>query len=389
MNRYFFLFILLIIPPTLLLAGDKPLWLWYEPYTEIYSPSFSMAGDELVVVRKKHIPDFAEAEMFSETQLAEYYAPIEKDERYADPEIVILKIGTNTISRVDWGWSPVFSSDGRQIAYEHQKNPISRFRVLAKTLAGNDIRIFNRNNKITTILATPDSGHLSDPLFSSDGKYVVYSLGDAINGDFAGNVGIGRVSIDDKSSEILYPPTKEFGLYHIIDPKHFISNHLIALRSKPTSGGTFLAKSYKYELLDIGPPTKSIYTYYRYENQQIKRVIYAWSLLSFGPTGSGGLLIYDGGWHSAGQEIQSCRTSSAEVPGILSPNGSMTAVIVPKGIDIRYTQNQHTLKTIKIKGRIQNITWSSDSRRIAVVVTKYQDYEMEIFSRDELSVFEL
>jgi len=89
-------FLMLGLAPIRVLAGDGPLWSWHEADTEIYSPSFSNNGEELVIVRKRHIPDFHEAEEISESKRKKRSAPIDKNERYADPEVVILKIGTKT-----------------------------------------------------------------------------------------------------------------------------------------------------------------------------------------------------------------------------------------------------------------------------------------------------
>src|SRR5690349_3243287 len=90
-------------------AAGEPVWTWQEPDTELYQPSFSRDGREVAVVRKRHIPDFAEAENLTADELRKRNEPIDKDERYADPEVVIFKIGGKEAVRVDWGWSPAFS----------------------------------------------------------------------------------------------------------------------------------------------------------------------------------------------------------------------------------------------------------------------------------------
>src|SRR5882757_8065523 len=112
-------------------AGGKLTWTWHESGTELYSPRFSTAGNEITIVRKRHIPDGGEAEDLSPEELRKRMAPLEKDERYADPEVIFLTIGDSAVTRVDWGWDPTFSPDGREIAYACQKTPMSKVRVLA------------------------------------------------------------------------------------------------------------------------------------------------------------------------------------------------------------------------------------------------------------------
>ena len=380
MNRICLL--LLLLAPAYVAAEDKPLWTWHEPATELYSPSFSKNGEELTLVRKRHIPDGHEAEEHPQAELKKGFEGIDKNERYADPEVVIVKVGTKVASRVDWGWAPAFSPDGQQVVYAYQKKPISGFRVLAETLAGNDIRIFRRDGKGITTLATPASGYLSDPIFAPDGMHVVYSLGDATNGAWGGNVGIGRVSIDGKNNEILYPALKEFGLFHLIGPKQYVGTRLVALRSKPTSAGTYIANSYSYELLDLGPPTKVVYAWTDHESNERPQ--------GFGASADGTLLVYDHGWRQVGTKMKRARNPSTDDdPGILSPDGRTIAVVESSDLNLRDRETQKPLKAIKVKGEIRAVAWSHDSHRVAVVSTRYKDAGQEIFDHDEIAIFGL
>ncbi len=361
-------------------GADEPLWSWHEAHTEIYSPSFSKSGDEIALVRKKHTADFHEAEELPEAEKKKLSDPIKKNERYADPEVVILKIGNNEAARVDWGWSPAFSPDGQQLVYAYQKKPISRVRVLAANLAGNDIRLFRRDSKAISVLATPERAYFSDPIFTPDGKHIVYSLSGATNGDWGGNIGIARVSIDGTGNEILYPLTKDFELYHLIDSKRYIGERLFALRSKPTSGGVHMAESYLYELLDVGPPAKPVYTWATEKGSD--------EPMTFCSDGKGEVLVYDGGWHPvAAAKSDPKPASEDETPGVLSPDGRLLARVGDDGLEILEFPGQKVLKTIKVRGGIESVTWSPDSRRFAVVTTRYRE-GTEIFDHDEIAVYE-
>jgi WD40 repeat protein len=362
-------------------AADEPLWSWHEAHTEIYSPGFSKSGDEIVLVRKKHTADFHEAEELPEAEKKKLSDPIKKNARYADPEVVVFKIGNNAAARVDWGWSPAFSPDGQQVVYAYQKKPISRLRVLAANLAGNDIRLFRRDTKAIRVLATPASAYFSDPIFAPDGKQVVYSLSGATNGDWGGNIGIARVSIDGSGNEILYPATKDFELYHLIDSKRFIGDRLFALRWKPTSAGVHMAESYLYELLDVGPPTKAVYTWATEKGSE--------EPMAFCSDEKGEVLVYDGGWHAiAAAKSDRKPASEDEMPGVPSPDGRLLARAGDDGLEILEFQSQKVVKTIKVRGGIESVAWSPDSRRFAVVTTRYRE-GTEIFDHDEIAVYEL
>ena len=362
-------------------AVDEPLWSWHEAHTEIYSPNFSKSGEEIALVRKKHTADFHEAEELPESEKKKLSDPIKKNERYADPEVVILKIGNNEAARVDWGWSPAFSPDGQQVVYAYQKKPISRLRVLAENLAGNDIRLFRRDTKAISVLATPASAYFSDPIFAPDGKHVVYSLSGATNGDWGGNIGIARVASDGTGNEILYPATKDFELYHLIDSKQYVGDRLFAMRSKPTSGGVHMAESYLNELLDVGPPTKPVYTWPTEKGSE--------EPMTFSSDAKGEVLVYDGGWHpiTAAKSDRKPATED-ETPGVPSPDGRLLARVGDEGLEILEFETQKVVKTIKVRGGIESIKWSPDSRRLAVVTTRYRE-GTEIFDHDEIAVFGL
>ena len=380
-NRVFLGAVLLGLASIHARAADEPLWSWHEAATEIYSPSFSKSGDEIALVRKKHTADFHEAEELPEAEKKKLSDPIKKNERYADPEVVIFKIGNDAAARVDWGWSPAFSPDGQQLAYAYQKKPISRFRVLAANLAGNDIRLFRRDTKAISVLATPASAYFSDPIFAPDGKHVVYSLSGATNGEWGGNIGIARVSVDGTGNEILYPATKDFELYHLIDSKRYIGDRLFAMRSKPASSGVHMAESYLCELLDVGPPPKPIYAWPTEKGSE--------EPMTFCSDAKGEVLVYDGGWHPI-TAAKSDRKPDPEdeTPGVPSPDGRLLARVGDSGLELLEFQSQKVMKTIQVRGGIESITWSPDSRRFAVVTTRYRE-GTEIFDHDEIAVYGL
>lgn len=358
-------------------AADKPVWTWQEPDTELYHPAFSKDGTEIAIVRKKHIPDFAEAESLSAEEIKKRNEPIDKDERYADPEVIVLRVGDKNPMRVDWGWSPAFSPDGSLIAYAFQKKPISRFRMLARTMEGNDIRLYRRSDKTIRTLAEPSTGFLDSPVFAPDGGKIIYAFGDAINGEYGGEVGVGQVSLDGKVGDPLYAPAKDFELFHLVSSPHFAGDRVLITRSKPTAGGVHLAESYTTELLDLGPPAKPLYTWPGKDPFA--------EVQDFAVTPEKEVLVYDGGWRPVSGK-------PADVPGKEAPSGSLSpdtrfmAVMTNSGVDIVDRATGRILRQLELAGSIQSAVWSPDSKRLAVIGS---EMEGEKFIADLLQVFDI
>jgi dipeptidyl aminopeptidase/acylaminoacyl peptidase len=359
-------------------AETKPAWTWQEPNVEIYQPSFSADGKEIVLVRKRHIPDYAEAEGLSEAELKKRTAPIDENMRYADPEIVILKIGDPKAKYVDWGWSPVFSPDGSNIVYAFQEKAISRFRILAESMAGNDIRIYNRADTTSRVLAEPKSGYLDEPIFSPDGTKIIYSFCDATNGAYGGSVGLGEVSLDGAQSKVLLEPAKDFDLFRLVSSPRYIGGRLLAIRSQPLAGGVHLADGYRSELLDVGSPAKPLYTWTGTDPFSEGR--------DFAGTSLENLKVYDEKWRPVSGKAESSKEGVTPPAGTFSPDGRFLDVVSDKGIDIVERATGKTLHQIEIPGGIQGLAWSPDSRRFAIVETQKDG---EKFLADVLKVYDI
>src|SRR5262245_51820091 len=165
--------------------SDGIAWRWHLQGYDLYGPAFSPDGTEIVLVRQRHTLDGHEAEEAPTEKLEENRRMIATDPRSADPEVIVVQVRSGEASeRIDWGWMPAFAPDGTKIAFAAQTNPISAYRVLASTLAGNEIRIYDRRTQEIDVLAKPVTGYFADPVFSPDGRRLVFSLADAINGSF-------------------------------------------------------------------------------------------------------------------------------------------------------------------------------------------------------------
>jgi hypothetical protein len=351
---------------------------WHRSDTELYSPVFSPNGNEIALVAKRHMPDGEEAEAMTKGELKRREARIDRDPRYADPVIYVLHLRDRTTERVDYGWDPAFSPDATSLAYAFQFHAISRFRVLAETLADNDICVFDRTTKVSKIIAKPDSGHLSSPQHSPDGRAVVFGLGGAINGAYAGLVGVGSVNLEDHLTSDIYPRLKAFNLPRLIKSFGFVGADLFAIVETPTGSGMYLANSYRTELVKI-------------ENEPY--VVYSWGDLpvgraastAFGVGTSGSLRVYDTTWRNLGDradEAQLPTSRGPSDPGVLSPDGRWLARRARKRLEIVDLSTNQLKRSIQTSAEIQEVTWSPDSARLAWIAIG----DPEKFRFDELHV---
>ncbi|MBK9586276.1 MAG: PD40 domain-containing protein [Alphaproteobacteria bacterium] len=387
LNDYF---CLIGILATLFIAGfgprqdspspDAPEWSWYEGGVELYSPQFSPDGMSVVVVRKRHSYDGHEAESILDDEIKRHEARIDADPRYADPQVVILT-PNGPIETVDWGWEPAFSPDGAKIAYSAQVLPISRYRVLASTLEGNEIRIYDRTANTSRTLAKPEAGYLTEPIFSPDGKQVAYSIGGAVNGAYGGNVGLGRVSIVSELNETLVPPTKTHGLFHLVNAKGFQSDRLLVIRCIPVKEGTFLSDEYRCDLLGADSLDTDIYSWGT-------RTLDDMNTFSFVPVAKDNLLVFDRGWRQVKQTSGTPSQTNLDYlsdPGAVSPNGLQTAHTSGSTVYIRDLVTGRLQRQFEVGGQIQELMWAPTSNRLAVIVTE----RLEPFSHDTLFVFSI
>ena len=177
-----------------------------DPFARLLRPD----GLEVAVTLKVHIPDGHEAESETQAQTLErrnhMEAQIRKDPRAFDPVVTIVKLADGKIERVDFGYEPDFAPDGASLAFQFQKKPISGFRALARAMAGNEIRIWDRKTRRTRVLATPTQGSFGSPSFAPDGRTVAFGLQEAVNGAYSGMVGIGRVDL--ATGKVVFPFAK-------------------------------------------------------------------------------------------------------------------------------------------------------------------------------------
>lgn len=348
---------------------DGIAWRWNLTGYDLYDPAFSPNGSEIVLVRQRHTPDGGEAIGVPRERLDENRRLIAADPRYADPEVIVLHVGSGEASdRIDWGWEPAFAPDGMTIAFAAQTNPISQYRVLASTLAGNEIRIYDRRTGEIDVLAKPETGYFADPLFSPDGRRLVFSLADAVNGAYGENIGIATADLEAGTVEIVYPVTHEHDLLHRVHPKRFVGGRLLARVCSPDEPGMWLANHYNCDVVAPGLPSETVFSWGRRPLEDLRH-------LDFAASPEGELLIHDDGWHPSTRSAGTPDRDSYPFDGArtVSPDGRLVAESAFSAVRIRPVADRAAQgRSWEFEGEMREATWSPDSKHLAIVVTQYR-----------------
>lgn len=354
-----------------------------EVNTELYSPVFIPGSAKVAFVKKKHEPDFHEAEAYSESELQAFRGKSETDPRWSDPEVTLLP-GDGTASiKVDYGWNPEASTKGDQLYYVHQKKPISGKRVLAETQAGNEIFAYDIATNKSREVAAPESGYLDLPTAHPTDDMIAYAICDATNGAYGGNVGIGIYDATKGTRRTALAPAKHFELYDLVGSPIWVGSNLVVARRTPLGKGVWLADSYKFDVLNLaGEAPKVIYD--RKEPVDlVKNQVHIEYL-------AGKLAVSD---DAKSVEIapddgkvlnETTLSSDSELKPLGSPDGSHEFSMDGKKIVVKNRQSGETL-TALVTGELVTAVWSPGSRRMLMVMTinKKKNGE-EVFDRDRL-----
>ena len=216
-----------VLAPAVSRAGyAEPVWSRAEH--EVYSPRFSPDGRRVAFVINGHWPDGGELVGMDEKRYAELRAKLDAktkaDPRWNDPRIVVLDLDTKKLTEVDFGYDPAFSPDGATLAYQRQKKVITGRRILADTLEGNSICLWHSETGKSEILIEPEKDYLASPLFSPDGRKLAYAQAGHANGAWGGDLGVMLYDFESKKSEPLPPPPWE---KPVIVSKAFRDQHLV------------------------------------------------------------------------------------------------------------------------------------------------------------------
>ncbi len=373
-------------------AEGAAAWSYHEKNYEIYTPQLSPDNNKLLFVRKLHAPDGHEAELYSKEELQRIRSRVQANNRIEDPEIVLMDVSAKNARRIDYGWNPIFSSDQRKIAYAHQKKPISGYRVLAAAQAGNEICEYDLTLQKSATAASPAAGYLSKPVYGRNGM-LAFALSDAVNGAWGGDIGVGSADPATGSQKVHYAPAKEHDLYHLVLQFAPNGDTYGVLRMRLLTGGTYLADSYAYELVDA----------------QSGALLYDWGAGDISKAGSIGFRmcpsgpeVYDKSWRPLAQSAASAKTQSAaaakarapgkaeektqeQAAGASSPDCVYTATHTEREVTLLAARGGAKRRWAAPKGEIQSVTWAPDSSRIVLVISHGVNFG-EKFTFDEVVI---
>jgi hypothetical protein len=372
-KRIFVLVISLLFPWPLFSKEANPIeWQYSEPDMELHNPSFSPDGKEIVFMKMVHVPDGGEAEGMDDKTFKDVMDHLEKIPHFGEPRIIKMDLKTKQATVVGNGWNPVFSPEGKFMAFSKQKQSLAGMRVLAETLAGNSMELFDLKSGNSKDAAIPSAGFFGQPFFSDDGKRLFYFAFDAVNGAWEGMVGINDYDMTNGKNETLIAPKKEFGLFDRIGDYQYFNGKLWAVVVRPAEKGMYLADSNFYDLLEIYPtPPKIIYSWgKRGEDDQDFEA-------DFQVRQDGSVWVLNNGWTnidpSTGKAINKPGRKD-EAIGTISPNGrkiigqkdreSHELFIGPAGKP--WAKKLFTGKEYDI---IREYNWSRDSKKVALIIT--------------------
>lgn len=373
-------------------AKEAAPWSYHEKNYEIHTPQLSADNARLIFVRKLHAPDFHEAELFTPEELQASRKQVEVNDRFEDPEVILMDLADKRPRVIDYGWEPVFSPDGKKILYAHQTRPISGLRVLAAALAGNDIREYDIERQSGVTLARPASGHLSFPAYAASGL-VVFALSGAVNGAWSGDMGVGAFDPVTGQQKNLYAPVREHNLYHLIWDFAVSGDKCLLLRLRPLTEGTFMAESYAHELVDAESGTV-LYDWGAGDSLKVRSI--GFRVCPSGPQ------VYDNGWRAVtpGAPVQNTlgtvpaqgtvqETAQSSGLGWSSPDCGFVAAITDQGLSVHSSNGKPERSwNLKGKGEIQSVSWSPDSSRLVLVISHGVELG-EKFAFDEIVVVPL
>ncbi|MCW5821342.1 MAG: hypothetical protein KIT34_00980 [Cyanobacteria bacterium TGS_CYA1] len=359
-----------------------------EPNTEIYSPIFFPSSSKVAFVKKKHEPDFHEAEAFTDSELRTIRDKSKVDPRWGDPEVTLLPGDGTPSIKIDYGWNPEASAKGDRLYYVHQKQPISGKRVLAETQAGNEIYVYDLDKKKSREIAAPQSGYFDSPKSHPTEDKIAYAVCDATNGAYGGSVGVGVYDASKDSARTILAPAKHFELYDLIGSPVWLGPNMVVSRKTALEKGVWLADSYKFDVLNLsGESAKVIY--------ELKEPVDLVKHEAYIQHSDGKLEVSD---NAKAVEIdpengkvlkETALKTNAEPQGMRSPDNVLEFSNIGKIITIKNCMSSHKLAAT-IPGDIASAVWSPDSKHMLIVMTINKKHRQEeVFDRDRLVKIDL
>lgn len=339
---------------------------WFQEGHILQGVSINKQGDQLVFVkrlRNKNTPAAAAAPAGTENRIS--YG--NDTSRLLDPVIAHYDLKSRHLLLLDYGWAPRFSPNSRRVVYTHQEKPLNGARVVAESLKGNGIRIFEFQSKKTVDAVTTARGFLMDPVFT-DSARIIYKTGDAVNGPYAAGISLHRYNLLTRKTELLYGARIRHRLYDLLGDVYGSGNNYAFTVYSPQDSAPGLANEYSH-LLMRGKDTLHNFGIRHYSNLDAK-----FALLP------GDQLVYLDDNHLLTEDTSYIVTyRSGNVISRKPIEVDFTkAWLSPEGGFMFYINNEQEAFILRIadfsklqlplpKKEIHSVAWSDDGHQVAVV----------------------
>jgi hypothetical protein len=399
----------------------KKEFIWSAPGGEILTPKFSPDGNFIVLVTRAYWPDGGDAEGLPDSFFKKLADHAKADPRFDDPVIKVVALNGNVACEAQYGWNPSLSRDDKRLVFSEQVKPITGFRGLASPMSGNAIRMYDCGTRQLTRIADPRTGYLDAPFFSPDGRSVVYTENEAVNGAFGGSVGIARfdlqqnreVSLVNKKTvaAVPCPPagSKESGLEafkcsqvnnlsssfpQIVYDVSPVGNDVVALLGLPipSPGDMYMTDNYDMSLVSVLPVQRTVLSLG-------KRKAESWDETTFQVISEEKVLIFSEYWKlfslSTGEELPQVGPKNTKLKSIYSPDLKyyLSPESAERGRDpdhfvLYRTADGKRLESLRKMALVNGAVWSSQSNRFAIAGVA-SDGLNAMRHREELVVYSL
>lgn len=341
-------------------------------------------------------PDGGEAAGLPDSFLGVLAAKAKTNPRFADPNVKVIGLDGRVVCEAQYGWNPTLSPDDKHIVFSDQLKPITGHRELAASESGNGIRLFDCEKKQTTKIADPRTGYFDEPFFSSDGTSVVYTQNEAVNGSYAGVVGISSFDLSQNREVSLLskktvaalpcPPIGSEGstrqslgcsqgqnlsssFPQIVFGLSLAGNDVIAMLGMPipAPGDMYLASTYDVELVSLVPERRTVIALGKHNIEGEDQT-------AFQAVADGKVLIYSRYWKvfslTTGQQLGDPGPRNARLKSSYSPDLKYYLSAEPEDGPDRFvlyrTSDGKRVQNLRKMQIVYEAVWSSDSRRFAV-----------------------
>lgn len=329
--------------------------------------------------------------------------------RREDPNVFVLSLGSLDCQFLGFGWDPSFSPDSKKVAFAAQIKPLLGYRLLAATMAGNEIKVFDRVSGGLQTIAKPEGGHFSKPWYSSPGDTLYFSMEREVHDSWGtitdiGSVELGPIEITKHYSIEISPESQ----IERIGPVEVQRNDPYFVRCRAADQMGFKSqRRYRCSLVKIGKKDESALDFGFFNDGEISsirffvlddgRIVRHW--IKEIRSRSGRLLAHRARWgFVAGKEfsLRSEFNGTGSWPGAISPDGNF---IVQAVDPFDYSRIGHMVIVSRHTGRvvrrfsfgtaISEYKWAPDSRHLVVIASHYADEVRQDFLHDEIILLRL